>query len=207
MILTGYFSHEGNLQKDNFPQFGTHGIKNQGGKMHGSPKSTRKADTLHYAETNSSPPHTPGKTRILPPTYLLLSIVFMVVLYFLYPGVWIIPPFWNLIGFLPIALGALLNILADRAFQAAKTTVKPFEPSSNLVIKGVFHITRNPMYLGFSLILTGMAILLRAITPFVFVVLFPILMDRVFIVVEEKMLAEKFGSAWIAYQQKTRRWI
>jgi protein-S-isoprenylcysteine O-methyltransferase Ste14 len=32
-------------------------------------------------------------------------------------------------------------------------------------------------------------------------------MDRVFIVVEERMLDEKFGQAWLAYKGQTRRWV
>ncbi len=32
-------------------------------------------------------------------------------------------------------------------------------------------------------------------------------MDRVFIVVEERMLAAKFGQAWLDYRAKKRRWV
>jgi protein-S-isoprenylcysteine O-methyltransferase Ste14 len=32
-------------------------------------------------------------------------------------------------------------------------------------------------------------------------------MDRIFIPVEERMLAETFGEAWMEYKGKIRRWI
>lgn len=63
------------------------------------------------------------------------------------------------------------------------------------------------MYLGFVLILLGLAILLGSLTPFIVVPLFAVLMDRAFIVVEEGMLAEKFGPVWLDYKQRTRRWV
>ena len=88
-----------------------------------------------------------------------------------------------------------------------KTTVKPFGEPSILVTDGVFRISRNPMYLGFALILMGVAVLMRPITPYIVIPLFVVLMDRGFIKAEEQMLLEKFGAAWLEYTKKTRRWI
>ena len=55
--------------------------------------------------------------------------------------------------------------------------------------------------------LLGLAILLGSLTPLWVVPIFAIVMDRVFIVVEERMLAEKFGQAWLDYKAKVRRWV
>ncbi|OIO96268.1 MAG: hypothetical protein AUK03_04195 [Anaerolineae bacterium CG2_30_64_16] len=63
------------------------------------------------------------------------------------------------------------------------------------------------MYLGFVLILLGLAIVLGSLTPFVIIPIFAVVMDRVFIVVEEWMLAEKFGREWVDYRTKVRRWV
>ena len=63
------------------------------------------------------------------------------------------------------------------------------------------------MYLGMALILTGIALLLRSLSPFLIIILFAILIDRTYIKVEERMLAEKFGTRWEAYKAKTRRWL
>jgi len=145
--------------------------------------------------------------KILPPTYLLISILVMVDLGLVFPIPRVIPPFWNLLGLLPVAFGVLLNLVADRAFQQAHTTVKPFSQSSSLVTEGVYQISRNPMYLGFALVLIGIAILLRSLVPYLVIALFVLLIDRVFIRVEEKMLADQFGGQWEAYRKQTRRWI
>ena len=144
---------------------------------------------------------------VLPPTYLGIAIIVMVVIHFLFPLERIIPFPWDLLGALPLVLGAALNIIADQAFRAARTTVKPFQESIALVTDGVYRISRHPMYLGFVLSLLGLAILLGSLTPFLIVLIFAVVMDRVFIVVEERMLGEKFGQAWLNYKASVRRWI
>jgi len=143
----------------------------------------------------------------MPITYLLAAILLMLAMHFLLPVASCIPPLWNLLGILPVAVGVAINLAADGAFRNAGTAVKPFEESSVLVTDGVFRVTRNPMYLGFVLILIGLAVLLGSLTPYPVVIAFAVLVDRMFITVEERMLAEKFGLDWKIYKLSTRRWL
>jgi protein-S-isoprenylcysteine O-methyltransferase Ste14 len=145
--------------------------------------------------------------KLQPPTYLLLTILVMIALHWLVPLSQIVPGLWRLTGLIPLAAGISLNIAADRAFQRAGTTVKPFEASTTLITTGVFRISRHPMYLGFVLILLGIAVLLGSLTPWLVIPIFVILIDRVFIQTEERMLAEQFGQSWSTYTAGTRRWL
>jgi protein-S-isoprenylcysteine O-methyltransferase Ste14 len=148
------------------------------------------------------------KTRkVLPPTYLLFAVVIILMVHFVFPVMTIISLPWNLCGIIPVAFGIAINIMADDAFRRAQTTVKPFETSTSLVTSGVYRISRHPMYLGFVLILVGVAIVLGSLTPFVAIPIFAILMDMVFIQVEERMLEQEFGQVWLEYKHKVRRWI
>jgi protein-S-isoprenylcysteine O-methyltransferase Ste14 len=147
------------------------------------------------------------RNRILPPTVLFLAIGVMVGLHFLIPVAEIIPAPWNYLGILLFVVGTWLNLVADRAFKNFATTVKPFEESSILVTDGVYRICRHPMYLGFVLILSGIAVFMGSLTPFVVVPIFAFLIDRVYIRVEESMLAERFGTSWTQYRRDVRRWI
>jgi protein-S-isoprenylcysteine O-methyltransferase Ste14 len=147
------------------------------------------------------------RQAVLPPTYLWIAIIMMVGIHFLFPVKPIIPFPRDLLGLLPLALGIALNVVADQSFRAAKTTVKPFQESAALITDGVYRISRHPMYLGFVLILLGLAILLGSLFPLLIVPVFAVVMDRVFIVVEERMLGEKFGQAWLDYKGRTRRWL
>ena len=125
--------------------------------------------------------------KVMPTMVLLGAILVMVVVHLLVPGGMIIPRLWNLLGLIPLGLGVWINLAADGAFHKANTTVKPFEESSALVTSGAFRITRNPMYLGFVLILIGIAVLMRSLTPYFVIIAFAILIDRIYITVEERM--------------------
>ncbi len=146
-------------------------------------------------------------TRVLPPTYFLASSALIAALALVLPVAAFVAWPWRAAGLVPIAVGVWLNLAADRAFKTAGTTVKPFERSSALLTDGVFRFTRNPMYLGMTLILAGFALLLGAISPFLVVAAFVVVIATRFIPVEERMLAETFGDAWTAYSRRTRRWL
>jgi protein-S-isoprenylcysteine O-methyltransferase Ste14 len=145
--------------------------------------------------------------KLMPPTYLLIAILLCIILHFLIPILYIIPSPWNFLGLVPLLLGIWINLSADRAFKQAKTTVKPFKESNSLIQEGVFRFSRNPMYLGFVGILFGISFLLRSVSPYLVVVVFVILIDVMFIQVEERMLETKFGDEWEHYRSKVRKWI
>ena len=145
--------------------------------------------------------------KVLPPTYFLVALLGMTVLHFVWPlGRYCSFPL-TLTGLAPLLVGVLLNLAADREFKRHATTVKPFEQSSALVTAFPFSLSRNPMYLGVAVMLLGVALLLGTISPLLPVVVFPILMDVKFVRVEERMLAETFGTEWVRYRSKVRRWI
>jgi protein-S-isoprenylcysteine O-methyltransferase Ste14 len=148
-----------------------------------------------------------NEKRILPPTYLLISLLTMVALHFLLPQPKAVLTPWNLVGVIPLLAGIALNLLADTAFRAAKTTVKPFIESVALVTSGVFGISRHPMYLGYVLILAGVALVLQSVSTYIVIPVFIVLMEIVFIRVEERMLLAKFGEAYRNYQKSVRRWL
>ena len=147
------------------------------------------------------------KTQVLPPTYLLITILGMIGLRLLLPAAVFIPSRWGLLGLIPLVAGVGIELIANQAFRRAGTTVRPFEVSSTLVKDGIFRMSRNPMYLGFALILCGVGILLGSALPFLAVVLFLFLIERRFIRREEWVLADRFGNEWEEYAARTRRWM
>jgi protein-S-isoprenylcysteine O-methyltransferase Ste14 len=138
---------------------------------------------------------------------LYAAIALIIVLHVLIPGPQIISSPWRYLGILPLLIGSALNLLADQAFKQHETTVKPFEEATFLVTHSVFRISRHPMYLGFVLLLIGIAILLGSVTPWLMVAGFPFLMENLFIRTEETMLEARFGSTWLEYKQRVRRWF
>lgn len=145
--------------------------------------------------------------KIMPTTWLLISIVGMIAFHFFAPAMTILSSLWRLFGIIPLVFGIVINLIADNGFKKSQTTVKPFEESTALITSEAFQISRNPMYLGFIFILFGVAILLGSLSPYLIIPVFVILIDRVFISIEEKMLADQFGAEWETYKNKTRRWL
>ena len=144
---------------------------------------------------------------IIPPVWLFLSIVIMVLLHFLAPIARVFEFPWRLLGILPLGLGIAINLLADREFKRHMTAVKPLEESTALISTGVFQLSRHPMYLGFVLILLGIASLAGSLSPYGVVLAFAFFMDIVFIRHEERDLEKSFGRDWLDYRDKARRWI
>ncbi len=107
------------------------------------------------------------------------------------------------------ALGGFTSALGVIAFKRARTTVNPTKPgaTSSLVHSGIYSLTRNPMYLGFLLILCGWAIVLGNVVVFPFLPVFVVYVNRFQIQPEERALTETFGAVFTGYTARVRRWI
>lgn len=105
--------------------------------------------------------------------------------------------------------GLLVAALGFGEFQRARTTVNPTKPeaASALVTQGIYQRTRNPMYLGFLLILLGWAAGLGSLLALGFLPGFVVYMNRFQIKPEERILAGIFGEEFQRYCAQVRRWI
>ena len=112
------------------------------------------------------------------------------------------------IGIVIIIFGLSVLISAVRVFKQLETTINPLQPSqaSKLAIIGPFKYTRNPMYLGMSIILIGFGLIFGAKLTVCFVVIFVLYITFFQIIPEELAMQEKF-SDWKDYCSKVRRWL
>ncbi|MDB6165359.1 MAG: hypothetical protein JWQ83_499 [Lacunisphaera sp.] len=111
---------------------------------------------------------------------------------------------------LGLALGGIsLGVLGVVSFRQAHTTVDPRHPRkmTALVTSGVYRATRNPMYLGMLLSLTGWAVWLGQLMPFIFLPLFVLFLNRWQIAPEERALERTFGADYAFYRARAHRWI
>jgi len=144
--------------------------------------------------------------RINPPHYFLISLVAMLVLSRL-PGALLLPGRWNWLGLVPIVAGIALAVRASQLFARAGTNIVPLTQSSALVIDGPFARTRNPMYLGMLLALTGFAIVLDSAWPWLVLPVFYAVIRLRFVRHEERLMEATFGDAYRAYRSRVRRFI
>ena len=149
----------------------------------------------------------PKSRKVLPPVYFFASLLLMLGLHYVLPGPRIISGLARYLGIVLMGASLGFGLWARLMFLRVGTTVKPFQESSELVVMGPFHVTRNPMYLSMVTLLLGLAILLGSLTPFFVIPLFVLIIDRRFIPVEEGMLEHRFGEFYRNYQARVRRWI
>lgn len=156
------------------------------------------------AEGEPTLAHHPG---ISPPLVLLLFLLGLPCLHLILPGAIVIRTPWSLLGVLPIVVGVALNVVADRLFTRQGTSVKPHARPGALVTGGPYRRSRNPMYLGFGLIICGVAILLGSVVPLLVSLGFFPLAESLFVRPEEARLRAVFGQEWLAYNARVRRWL
>ena len=120
----------------------------------------------------------------------------------------------SLPGRLPIAaalalVGGATMLAGIIEFRRGRTTVNPMTPAaaSTLVVTGVYRWTRNPMYLGFGVVLLGWAIWLANAGAFAPLFLYVLYMNRFQIGPEERALEARFGAAFTEYCERVRRWL
>jgi protein-S-isoprenylcysteine O-methyltransferase Ste14 len=148
-----------------------------------------------------------NKKKPLPPTYFWTSVVLMIGLHFLFPGIKLITPPFSYGGVVFLILGLWLNMWSSNYFKRVDTTIKPFEESSYLITEGLFRYSRHPMYLGMVLALVGLFILLGDLTPLLVIPVFVWVINKRFVLVEEKALEERFGEEYLKYRSMVRRWV
>ena len=117
-------------------------------------------------------------------------------------------PWRSTFAFIFYAIGSAIVLAGVLTFRRMKTTVNPLTPeaTTTMVTSGIYRFTRNPMYLGFLLILVGWAIDLSHLLAFAFLPLFVWYMNRFQILPEERALNTKFSEAFTRYKRSVRRW-
>jgi len=113
------------------------------------------------------------------------------------------------LGILSIFVGLSLVVVSFFNFKKNETTINPLSPekATSLVIEGFYRFTRNPMYLGMLLILTGIALFFGSLSSFVLLPAFIAVMNSLQIKPEEEVLEKIFSQEYIDYKKRLRRWL
>jgi len=104
-------------------------------------------------------------------------------------------------------LCGLVGLPAVRAFQRAGTSPLPWRPATALVSTGPYRFTRNPMYVGFTLLYVGISLWLNTLWPLLLLPLVIVVMNWGVIAREERYLERRFGEEYLEYKRRVRRWI
>ena len=145
--------------------------------------------------------------KLVPPILFLLCLVVMIILNSIYPiDYWLKSPL-NLLGILPIMIGFLSLFTTLNQYRKIRTEINTFKQPNKLITNGLFKYSRNPIYLGFTLVLLGAATLFGNVAAIIPVIFFFLLSNFWYIPFEEKNLEKFFGHSYLVYKKDVRRWI
>ena len=110
-------------------------------------------------------------------------------------------------GLLLLAAGLGLIASAHRLFTSTGQSPIPWKPSPELLLQGPYRFTRNPMYLGMTLITVGIGLVADNLWIALFALPALLTVHVIAVLPEERYLSEKFGASYQAYRAQVRRYL
>jgi protein-S-isoprenylcysteine O-methyltransferase Ste14 len=144
---------------------------------------------------------------IRPPLVYLASIALGLAAHAIWPAPLVPRSVGNTLGPIVVLAAVALFLSAVRTFRAAGTPVPGNRPTTIIVRSGPYRVSRNPIYLAFSLFQLGLSLwvdslgLLAALVPAI------ALMSLFVIPREERYLEARFPSEYLSYKSSVRRWL
>ena len=147
--------------------------------------------------------------KVIPVVQVIIAMVLMASIQSTIPTFTYTLPLSNYISGSLVFIGIIIGFSAICSFRKHQTTVNPSKPesSSTVVNSGIYHYSRNPMYVAMLLALLAYAFYLENLLAFVICGVFIWYISKYQIIPEERMLEKLFGQEYQHYCQKVRRWI
>ena len=145
-----------------------------------------------------------------PPLVYVGTAALAVLVHFLWPLPWL--PFTGAeflfaVGWLVVVLAIAMDVSAMRTMTRARTTILPHKGSEHLVTSGPFSFTRNPIYLGNTMLMIGAGLITGIAWLILFAPVAAFITQKLAIEREERHLELRFGKKYRDYTKKVRRWI
>jgi len=153
------------------------------------------------------PDHPNISPMVHPPIVALMFIVLAYFLGRLAPLFLTAPATLRYLGLAMTFIGFLLGIGAFIEFRKARTTLDPHRSARQLVTSGIYRFTRNPIYLGFLLMVIGLPLNSGLYWGIVMAPFYMMTMTRLIIEHEERYLEKKFKNQYPGYKSRVRRWL
>lgn len=145
-----------------------------------------------------------------PPIVYLIAAVAAIVASLYYPLPWLPSPLSELMsaaGLVVIAGAVVIEYTAMKTLREGNTTVMPTKRTDHLMTGGPYSFTRNPIYLGNTMLVLGAGLLFGALWFLPAAILAAFATTKLAIEREEKHLEHRFGKAFRDYSKKVRRWV
>jgi protein-S-isoprenylcysteine O-methyltransferase Ste14 len=92
-------------------------------------------------------------------------------------------------------------------YVSGRGTLAPWDPPQRLVRVGLYRFTRNPMYVGVLLIVSGWSLLAGSPRLAWYTAILAVAFHLRVVLHEERWLAGQFGPDWEEYKRRVPRWL
>ncbi len=146
-------------------------------------------------------------SRLIPPVLVILLLAALAALWAWHPGSMQMRTDRAMPWDVPLILGLTILVWARVHFVKRNAEVHTFKTPRTLVDDGPFRFSRNPMYLGFFLILVAAAFYVNHWCALLAPAVFLKAAMYWYIPHEEGVLRTSFGGLYDVYASKVRRWV
>jgi protein-S-isoprenylcysteine O-methyltransferase Ste14 len=146
--------------------------------------------------------------KLPPPVWAFIYVLIAAALSWYYPWRAIVDLQIVWLGVALVVIGFLIAFSAAMLFRRKGTEINPTsETNKLLLIEGPYRFTRNPMYLGLTIVTLGIAFWVGALPMFAVPLLVFLTANFVHIPFEEAKMRRQFGAGFDGYTARVRRWI
>ncbi len=147
--------------------------------------------------------------KVVPVVQVLICMLLITCSYYLLPTLNYSFKYSNTLSLVILVMAVFIVGIAIINFKQSKTTVNPTKPeqASKVVNTGIYHYSRNPMYLAMLLVLLAFCLYFENVVGFFTLPLFVWYIGKFQIIPEEKILTALFGKPYDEYVKSVRRWL
>ncbi len=159
--------------------------------------------------TETSSTERGANVRFPPPlVFVIFAILGVVLHYYVMAAPWPFDRVFSTVG------GMLIILIAGGFIGSARTLFvrsgqhpAPWKPSPKLIVNGLYRFTRNPMYVGLTLVQIGLGVTVGNLWICVLALLSLLTVHFIAVLPEERYLTEKFGDSYTSYVTRVRRYL
>ncbi len=115
-------------------------------------------------------------------------------------------PVQSIIGMALIMTGLIIMLVGQVTLWRNYSSTLVIREDHQLITHGIYRFTRNPIYLGFIMVVVGLPVYAASLYGFLtMLVLIPIFLNRIRL--EEELLTEEFQNSYQKYKETTKKLI
>ena len=122
-----------------------------------------------------------------------------------------VPDVWeatHIVGGVMMLVGSVIVLICILRFATeGKGTLSPLDPTKQLVVRGLYRYSRNPMYVGMMILLAGEALFWWSSSLAIYAVIVFVAFNLFIVLHEEPRCRRVFGSEYDNYRASVRRWL